>query len=618
MVHIGSSDSDSSTTPTGSTMKRPLSPDLPPPPPPPPPPEKPIHTATSREAERLPPKATQPHQTRDDTIRVLILGKSGSGKTHLLRTLCQDPKRPLAGLVCEPTREPCSNKVNMGEARLELIDTPGFDNMSMSDTEVFTKIADYLLQPDRVKIGITGIVYVHRAGEVVQSKSLSRIFQVLADIFLQDIGISRLTVLEVQVGVQRVAYPTFLDELQNRSSASAFTRLWQSGAKVSRSPDRNGFIKILRGYIPETPIVLPIQLNASHGSLADLTPRIEQALGYLEQESVQTLLRNREHTLQETYESELTHQRESQSLLKQQLKEAELGYSSLRSQLQLQENVEQSEVVQALNDLNRMIDDIGRSISAYLADTYVAHTFSRDPADVTALDSVNLSALKTLLGHVDGKPSMIMSSDGKGMHIENFFDFAIRHMICRYLTRAIFRPFHPAISSDLNQVLTETYENIRKEAPQVIAGKWRSDTFKNIYKDDEDKQRQHINDHFENLMGSRLMPLATYVFGRKIRFTEEYSDRLYLLMEMAWILNSKLKASVIMLGDFVYTSYFPRSQFYPTLVEEFEPNPRHPKPLTVLGTLALGLLAQRAVGGGDQVEEKVVSKATVLTNNAFV
>ncbi|CAE6435897.1 unnamed protein product [Rhizoctonia solani] len=505
-----------------------------------------------------------------------------------------DTKTPLAGGLYEATKKPYSKFVFMDGRRFELIDTPGFDNVDMSDAEVFTEIAAYLLGNHLVKLGVTGVIYVHRTGDVTQSRSLARNLQVLADVFLREIGRSRFTILE--------------------SPRSAFKRILAPGFNLARQSGRDGFIEILKTYFSQTPIILPIHLSNSHDWRSDFTARVEQVLGYYEHGSVQTLLSAREHRLREMYEANLARQRELELQLQRQLKESESEYSSLRSQLQLQENVEQSEVVQTLNDLNRMIDDIGRSVSAYLTDTYVPSMLG-DPSDVTSLDAVRLSSLKNLLGYVDGKPSMIMSPDGQGMQIESFFDFTIRHIICRYLAKEIFRPFHPAIHPYLSQTLIKACDNIYEQAPQAVAGKWRSDTFKNIYTDQDKCEK--INNHIDTLMNDQLKPLTRYVLGRNISFAKDHHDRLHRLMEMAWDWNSKLKGDVIMLGEFVQTAFATRVRFNRELMEEFEASSRNPQPRIVLGTLALGLSSQRAVGGGDPVEETVVCKALVLTDNAF-
>ncbi|CUA78557.1 putative membrane protein ycf78 [Rhizoctonia solani] len=607
MVDTTNSDSDSSMTPTEqNTMNHYRSPE-------PPPHETSSRPAALHETKMPAPEVTRQHQTRDNTVRILVVGRSGSGKTRLIQTLCDE--RASVRTLFKTTTKPYSTFVRMRECEFELIDTPGFDNMSMSDAEAFIQIADYLLEPRRIEAGVNGVIFVHRVGDSIQSRSLRQNLQVSTDIFLKEAGTSRLTVLESQLGIRRVAPTTLLDEV--RYQHSAFDSAGKLGATVSQISDRLGFIDLLKLYASQTPIMLPIQLEGSRGSRSDFTTRIERTLGYYGQGSVQTLLRSQEHNLRETYEPILDRQRESESQLQQRLKEAELGYSSLRSQLQLQENVEQSEVVQALNDLNRMIDDIGRSTSAYLTDTYVSSVFGRDPSNVTALDSIDLPALKTLLDHVDGEASLIMSSRGKGMQIECFLDFAIRHMICRHLTREIFEPFHPAIIG-LNRVLTTTFRNIQSQAPQVLAGKWRSETFKNIYHDDPDERRRHVDARIHKLMDDRLKPLIMHVFGKGVPFTEDHSNSLHRLFEVAWDWNSQLKGDIIMLGDFTPTSYRPRFEFSSTLMEEFEHNPRHLKRAYILGTLALGLVIRRAVGGGNPVERNIVCKATVLTSNAFI
>ncbi|CAE6407153.1 hypothetical protein ACGC1H_005421 [Rhizoctonia solani] len=608
MVDIATSDSDSSTTPTETTMKRHRSPD------PPPPHETSGQPTASHQTETPAPETTRQYQRRDDNIRILVLGRSGSGKTRIIQTLCDNSERPVVGRLFEPTLKPYSTTVRMREHTFELIDTPGFDNMNMSDTEAYVQIAEYLQDSHRIDAGITGIIFVHRIGDVIQSRSLRQNLQVLIDIFLREAGTHRLTVLESQLGVQRVTDRSLFDEVRGRHSA--FDRAWELGAMVSHTSDRRGFIDLLKSYVSQSPIILPIQLDASRGS--DFTSRIERTLGYYEQESVQTLLRIQDHDLREMYETRLSHQRKSESQLQQRLKEAELGYSSLRSQLQLQENVEQSEVVQALNDLNRTIDDIGRSISAYLTDAHVSSTLGKDPSEATALDAVDLPSLKTLLDHVDGESSLIVSSGGQGMHIESFFDYSIRHMLCRHLTVEIFQPFHPGVHINLSRVLTTTYRNMQSQASQVIAGKWRSETFKNIYSDDRDKREQHVAYQLDKLTNNRLKPLVRHIFGKDVPFAEDHHNRLRHLIEMAWDWDSRLKGDIIVLGDFIQTSFSFHARFKPTLMEEFEHNPRNPKPISILGTLALGLLGRRAVGGGNPVEQTSVCKATVLTSNIFI
>ncbi|KAG8712294.1 WD repeat-containing protein 90 [Ceratobasidium sp. 423] len=568
---------------------------------------------TSREVPIEEPKPQVPQAP----IRILVVGPSGSGKTYAIENSYRDPKEPKGSLLYETTKHIGTIRLKLGERPLELIDTPGFDNINMTDVEAFAEIADYLRDPQRIQTGITGIIYVHRAGNAIYSRSLLRNIRVLANLFLGKPGLARLTILVTQYDAQGVEYGRLSDQMQGRGSV--FSQVVPFGAKIAHRPDRAGFLQTLQSYAPQVPIVLPVQLDDAYKSHSTFVTRVEEELGYYEYKAAQSLLDDQERQLRELYEQKLASQREAETQLRRELQQSQLEYSSLRSQLQLQENIEQSEVVQTLHDLNRMIEDIGRSISAYLTDEYVVGIFGKNLEDVTTLDAFDFPALKLLVGHAKGASSLVSSSRGRGMQIEAFFDYTIRHMLCRHLAQHIFQPFHPGISPSLDQVLCTTYQSIQKQVPQTSAGKWRSETFKNIH--DPERHHitieQHIDDHLDKLVTPQILPLIKSVFGQNTGLKEEHYHHLRSLIQTAWDWNSRLNENVILLGEFIQVAYLPHSTFDPTRMTEFEANPRHPQPSRVLATLALGLISQRAVGGGNPVEEAVVCKAVVLTKNVF-
>ncbi|EUC54020.1 AIG1 domain protein, partial [Rhizoctonia solani AG-3 Rhs1AP] len=216
---------------------------------------------------------------------------------------------------------------------------------------------------------------------------------------------------------------------------------------------------------------------------------MEDILGCYEQDALQSRLTIKENRLRESFDAQIqalnseldekkvrlkqynvTHQQnegrrtiqdETIQTLNRKLIKSDQEYSSLRSQLQIQENFEQSEIVQELKDLNRRIDDIGRSLSAYLTDKYVFATFGKDFGDTTTQDARNLPQLKLLLGHTDDKPSLIASTRGEGMDVESFLDFSIRSLLCTLLHAEIFWPFHPSIPSDQSKWLSDIYQDIK-------------------------------------------------------------------------------------------------------------------------------------------------------------
>lgn len=111
-----------------------------------------------------------------------------------------------------------------------------------------------------------------------------------------------------------------------------------------------------------------------------------------------------------------------------------------------------------------------------------------------------------------------------------------------------------------------------------------------------------------------LMAFFQAFFGedRSIEFEGKQFNQLCDLFRAAWDWNAKLKGEVIVLGDFYQTCFDFSMPFDPNFMEEFEPRGKGSND-TVLGTLALGLVSTRAVGGGNPPEVTVVCKATVAT-----
>ncbi|KAF8685475.1 50S ribosome-binding GTPase [Rhizoctonia solani] len=579
---------------------------------------------------------------RQSITYLLVLGRSGSGKSFHIKNAFGKKRSEIQHSHHNTTCAKSQSAVICGH-KFRFIDTPGFDNPYMSDAEVLTEIGDYFLDPRRADLRVNGILYVHQAGDTLHSRALSRVFAVLSKHFLGPAGLGRLTILVAYDNIWQ-ADPAIVDEFHNPNSAFGDAILM--GAHVEMfDPTRNGFQGALTTYIKKPSIFLPIQKSARM-SRPEFRSHMETLLGYFEAETLEFHLKARETSLRNSFDArwkQLNSEMESKNLqldqcrraykesddqhaaqvdaiavLNQKLLQIHQEYSSLRSQLQLRENFEQSEVVQELKDLNRCIDDIGRSFSAYLTDKYVFNVFNRDISEVTALDAHNLPGLRSLLGHDNHRPSLISSAEGMGMDIEGFLDFCIRALLCTSLDAKLFSPFHPFISVEQSNALCDVYKDIREREPQTVAGKWRSNTFKSIYRsptanDTEDK----IKEIASNILNTQLDPLLTYLFGEiKSPLNVHHVEKLQELVNAAWLWNIKLKGEVIMLGDFRTTTY--NANFNPIYMEEFEPDAAKPQAQYVLGTLAIGLISQRAIGGDQLPEETVVCKALVATENLYM
>lgn len=339
-----------------------------------------------------------------------------------------------------------------------------------------------------IRRGMSGVVFVHREGDPLESGALLRNMQVIHEIFLGTFWYSRLTISITtnEVGTGRstpirtaMAHPS-----------SAFTHAIAGGATivVSDSGPVN-FKNLLKSYSAAKRYYLRIQSSYLKDPHIQVGTLIENCLGYTENERVKLRLEAQTTRVHYAHQEELnalrlslrkseeavsqvserleqvqldfTSQRNAEALLQQQLQRTQAEYASLRSQLQLHENVEQSDIVQALKGLNREIDDLGRSISEFLVDNYVRSSTATDPEEVTALHAQHLTELKRLLMHSDGYSSLVVSSTGAGMRIEDFFDYAIRALLCRHLCKRIFYPFHPGADPDYGDVLAEVYDGVR-------------------------------------------------------------------------------------------------------------------------------------------------------------
>jgi hypothetical protein len=236
-----------------------------------------------------------------------------------------------------------------------------------------------------------------------------------------------------------------------------------------------------------------IQQHGPLDSPSDFMLRLKEILEYYEKESVQMRLKDLKN-LQQTHETNLEElrlamkdkdaklkqchdaynqgeklraiQKETEIVLHKQLLEAQQEIASLRLRLQPPEEFKQTDIVAYLKDLNHNIEDICRVVSTHLTEKYVQAIFKEGVA-VTTLDARNLPGLKLLLGHVDGKSSLIKSSEGTGMAVTDFFDYSIRALLCTFFVTKIFQPFHPAIESSQSSALLVAYKKIQQQGDVV-------------------------------------------------------------------------------------------------------------------------------------------------------
>lgn len=319
---------------------------------------------------------------------------------------------------------------------------------------------------------MTGVLYLHPERSDLSSNQLRQDIGALR-FFLGDSWLSHVTIAVVSGEVGQPANKQAIRDL--REPASPFYDFHDRGAKIRPVTLKHLFLHgFLLDYDLQHSEIPDFQTKFRAGQTQGLEAYIDEAFGQPNKvisgprqgrstgRGQQLLLKSPlEESKKSRRQLELAlagSENELQSL-RDELELARSEYASLRSELQPQDNTEQSKVVQSLKDLNRGIENLGRSLAERLVDSYISsYSESKD----TTLKAANLPILFTQFNHREGAPSLVLSSSGAGMPAEDFLDLALRSVLCRSLYENIFLPFHPTLAgTPQNGLMADLYEDVR-------------------------------------------------------------------------------------------------------------------------------------------------------------
>jgi GTP-binding protein EngB required for normal cell division len=97
----------------------------------------------------------------DDDIVITLMGVTGSGKSTFISLLAEESVQ-IGHSLNSCTSDIGIYSFQYGDRTVYLIDTPGFDDTSRSDTEILKEIAFFLAAIYSKKVRLAGIVYLHR------------------------------------------------------------------------------------------------------------------------------------------------------------------------------------------------------------------------------------------------------------------------------------------------------------------------------------------------------------------------------------------------------------------------------------------------------------------------
>ncbi|KAG8685582.1 hypothetical protein FRC11_010393 [Ceratobasidium sp. 423] len=278
-------------------------------------------------------------------------------------------------------------------------------------------------------------------------------------------------------------------------------------------------------------------------------------------------------------------------------------YASLRTHMQLQENTEQADITQALGDINRLIEEVGQSISEHI-ETHMEH----HPPE----KGFQPQDLLSLFGQIGSELASKAKQDAYVL-----LEYAVQATVCGQLYTHLFVPFHPSIADDekRNTFIMEVYGQMLCQEAQSVAGRWRKDAFNSISrnpafgtqdKPDDERVYRHITGALSTLLGKIVETPPHDII-------KEHDKALSKLINKAEQLNRLLKGEVSLLGDFRPITFPFGEAFRPDCMTDISSKTKKPThPDTILATIGLGLIKSHASGGNRRPEEIVLRKAVVF------
>ncbi|KAF9490364.1 hypothetical protein BDN71DRAFT_194355 [Pleurotus eryngii] len=186
------------------------------------------------------------------------MGATGSGKSSFINMASGSALRVGSGLMS------CTDAVQISEPFLfenrtvRLIDTPGFDDTSKTDTEVLTMIAASLSSMYRGGVKLSGAIYIHRISDVRMGGASTRNFKLFrglcGDNMLQNVVIvtNMWSQVPLDVGEAR--------EEELKSDHDFFKPVLDGGAQIIRHDNTSTSARDIVGSIAfKNPLPLRIQ-----------------------------------------------------------------------------------------------------------------------------------------------------------------------------------------------------------------------------------------------------------------------------------------------------------------------------------------------------------------------
>ncbi|KAG2058604.1 hypothetical protein BDR06DRAFT_929414 [Suillus hirtellus] len=301
------------------------------------------------------------------SIRIAIMGSSGSGKTTFINE-ASGSDFPIGRSLESCTSEVQATKpFKLNGREVTLIDTPGFDDTSRSDTDILAMIGAYLSQTYEHGAKLAGIIYMHRISDFRVGGTNKRNFKMFRELC----GESTLrNVLIVTNMWSEVA--SDLGEMREKELENNFFKgILDKGARMLRHEGtQESTHRILRYLIHNQPATLLIQkelvnehkniVQTSAGSeltrvLNEQRERHEEVVAQLRKD-MEAAIRDKDHETREELKEEIQTKHEQILKLRCENERLEAEFRTAKERLEARINAieekyhEQGQIVDALKE----------------------------------------------------------------------------------------------------------------------------------------------------------------------------------------------------------------------------------------------------------------------------
>ncbi|KAG8214932.1 hypothetical protein J3R82DRAFT_10122 [Butyriboletus roseoflavus] len=269
------------------------------------------------------------------------MGSTGSGKTTFVNLASGSSLDVGRGLESCTSEVQASTQFSVGEKQVVLIDTPGFGDTTLSDSDIWKTIAASFVTSHRAGIHFTGIIFMQRISDVKVSGSSRQSFRMFQELCGEEAYPNVLLVTGM--------WDTVTPELGNSRYQELATKdiffkpVLEKGARMMRHNNtRESALEIIRNLVDMPPVVLRIQRELG-GGVDIMQTSVYKQIRELISEMVAQRQKKLDTLIEEMAEAERDRDEETQEELQEEvqaakveLQEAQDKASKLASEYQVE------------------------------------------------------------------------------------------------------------------------------------------------------------------------------------------------------------------------------------------------------------------------------------------